>query len=99
MSLLGSPPFLQASSGDVASRLGELLLIDALQRVVDAAEIIGCLGVIVDAKDEAAEAFYEKYDFVTVDAASWPRRTSRLTRRALRGATTSSRRNEVRTPS
>jgi hypothetical protein len=30
--------------------------------------------VIVDAKDEDAERFYEKYDFVTVEAASWPRR-------------------------
>ena len=46
-------------------RLGEQLLIDALRRVVDAAETIGCLGVIVDAKDEEAEAFYSKYDFVT----------------------------------
>lgn len=55
-------------------RLGEALLLDALLRVISAAEIIGCLGVIVDAKDENAERFYEKYDFVTVDASSWPRR-------------------------
>lgn len=55
-------------------RLGETLLLDALHRVVTAAGIIGCLGVIVDAKDEDAERFYEKYDFVTVDASTWPRR-------------------------
>jgi len=41
-------------------RLGESLLIDALERVVAAAEILACLGVIVDAKDEGAERFYEK---------------------------------------
>lgn len=55
-------------------RLGEALLLDALLRVITAAEIIGCLGTIVDAKDEDAERFYEKYDFVTVAASSWPRR-------------------------
>ena len=46
-------------------RLGESLLIDALERVVAAAEIIACMGIMVDA---------EKYRFVTVHAASWPRR-------------------------
>ena len=55
-------------------RLGEALLLDAMLRVVTAAEIIGCLGVIVDAKDDDAERFYRRYDFVTVDASSWPRR-------------------------
>jgi GNAT superfamily N-acetyltransferase len=55
-------------------RLGEQLLIDALRRVVSAAETIGCLGVVVDAKDEDAETFYSKYDFVTIAAAGWPRR-------------------------
>lgn len=54
--------------------LGEAMLVDALLRVVAAAEIIGCLGVVVDAKDEDAERFYEKYDFITVDGRSWPRR-------------------------
>lgn len=55
-------------------RLGEAIVLDALLRVITAAEIIGCLGVIVDAKDEDAERFYVKYDFVTVDATSWPHR-------------------------
>lgn len=53
---------------------GELLLMDALRRVVDATAILGCVGVIVDAKDEAAAAFYAKYDFVPVGADAWPRR-------------------------
>jgi GNAT superfamily N-acetyltransferase len=55
-------------------RLGEQLLMDALLRVVGAAEVIGCLGVIVDAKDEEAERFYVKYDFVTVVGSTWPHR-------------------------
>jgi len=55
-------------------RLGETLLLDALRRVVDAAGIVGCTGIIVDAKDDAAEGFYAKYDFVTVSADTWPHR-------------------------
>jgi GNAT superfamily N-acetyltransferase len=55
-------------------RLGEKLLIDALRRVVDAADILGCLGVIVDAKDEDAEGFYGKYDFTALSVGPWPRR-------------------------
>jgi predicted N-acetyltransferase YhbS len=55
-------------------RLGEKLLMDALRRVVDAANLLGCTGVIVDAKDEGAECFYLKYDFVTITEDDWPRR-------------------------
>ena len=55
-------------------RLGETLLIDALRRVVDAAGLVGCTGIIVDAKDEAAERFYAKYDFATISAETWPHR-------------------------
>jgi GNAT superfamily N-acetyltransferase len=51
---------------------GEALLVDALTRVLGASESVGCVGVIVDAKDEGAERFYAKYGFVTVGA--WPRR-------------------------
>jgi GNAT superfamily N-acetyltransferase len=55
-------------------RVGEKLLIDALRRVVDAADLVGCVGVIVDAKDEGAERFYAKYDFLPLVADVWPRR-------------------------
>lgn len=55
-------------------RIGEKLLMDALRRVVDAANIVACLGVIVDAKDSDALAFYGKYDFVEVTHEEWPRR-------------------------
>ncbi|MCC6158112.1 MAG: GNAT family N-acetyltransferase [Deltaproteobacteria bacterium] len=53
---------------------GELLLMDALRRVVNAAAILGCVGVIVDAKDQAAASFYAKYDFVPVGVDALPRR-------------------------
>jgi GNAT superfamily N-acetyltransferase len=55
-------------------RLGEKLLMDALRRVLDAANIVGCVGIIVDAKDDDAERFYTKYDFVTLVPEGWPRR-------------------------
>ena len=55
-------------------RVGEALLIDAMRRVADAAEVLGCTGVLVDAKHEKAESFYVRYGFVVVDATSWPHR-------------------------
>lgn len=55
-------------------RIGEKLLMDALRRVVDAANMVACLGVIVDAKDAHAVAFYGKYDFVELADEGWPRR-------------------------
>jgi len=41
---------------------GELLLIDALRRSLEAASEMGAMAVVVDAKDAAAEAFYEHFD-------------------------------------
>jgi hypothetical protein len=49
-------------------------LIDALRRIVDTSDLIGCIGIIVDAKDQDAQQFYEKYDFVTVQSDNRPRR-------------------------
>lgn len=42
---------------------GAALLIDALRRSYAAAQIIGARGVLVDALDDDARAFYERYDF------------------------------------
>jgi len=47
---------------------------DAVRRVVDASELLGCLGIIVDAKDADAERFYVKYDFTGLHSEGWPRR-------------------------
>jgi predicted N-acetyltransferase YhbS len=43
--------------------LGAGLLKDALLRAVQAADIIGCRAVLVQAKDDAARAFYERFGF------------------------------------
>lgn len=43
--------------------LGADLLLDACVRALTAADTIGARGIIVQAVDEAAKAFYEKYDF------------------------------------
>ena len=47
---------------------------DALHRVLDAAELVACMGIIVDAKDETAAGFYARYGFVALQTAAWPRR-------------------------
>ena len=43
--------------------LGELLLADALQRCLRLSVEIGMIGVVVDAKDEQARGWYERYEF------------------------------------
>ncbi len=44
--------------------MGEFLLMDALRRSLDAAANIAAMAVLVDAKDEAAEAFYRHFSFL-----------------------------------
>ena len=43
--------------------IGAGLLKDAIIRVLTAAEGVGVRALLVHAKDEAAKAFYERYDF------------------------------------
>ena len=43
--------------------LGKLLLIEAMSRVLAVAESSGCVGLIVDAKDEEAASFYAALGF------------------------------------
>jgi ribosomal protein S18 acetylase RimI-like enzyme len=45
-------------------RLGEKLLMDALYRSLKLSEQVASAGVVVDAKDETARAFYLKYGFI-----------------------------------
>ncbi len=42
---------------------GELLLVDALRRSLATSEQIAAMAVVVDAKDDAARGFYERYGF------------------------------------
>lgn len=44
--------------------IGQFLLMDALRRSLDAAVNIAAMAVLVDAKDEAAEAFYRHFSFL-----------------------------------
>ena len=43
--------------------IGETLLLDALLRALELSQRIASTGVVVDAKDEIAAAFYERYGF------------------------------------
>lgn len=45
------------------SGLGEALLIDAARRVVHASDTIGVYAIIVDALNDRARSFYERYGF------------------------------------
>ena len=47
-------------------RLGEELLFDALRRSLAQSVHIASAGVVVDAKDEKAAAFYGKYGFIPI---------------------------------
>lgn len=42
---------------------GECLLVDALYRIQDASSLVAAFGVVVDAKDEKAKAFYMRFGF------------------------------------
>ena len=44
--------------------LGEILLMEALKRSLDASGSVGSMAVIVDPIDEKAFTFYQKYGFV-----------------------------------
>lgn len=44
-------------------RLGEILLGDALQRILGAGRSIAAFAIVVDAKDERAADFYERFGF------------------------------------
>lgn len=45
-------------------RVGQLLLMDALRRSCEIRKHVGMFALFVDAKDEDAVAFYEKYGFL-----------------------------------
>lgn len=45
-------------------KLGEALLYDALARALNISREIGAIGVVVDAIDERAASFYERFEFV-----------------------------------
>ncbi len=46
--------------------LGRMLLVAAMMKVVEVYESAGGIGLFVDAKDEAAKAYYERFGFVAL---------------------------------
>lgn len=50
--------------------LGELLLMDALYRSYASSEQIGSIAVVVDALNEKAVAFYQRYGFISFQESS-----------------------------
>jgi predicted GNAT family N-acyltransferase len=53
--------------------LGEFLLVDALHRAWQQSMVVASTAVVVDAKDQAAQRFYEHFDFIRL-----PGRANRL---------------------
>jgi GNAT superfamily N-acetyltransferase len=53
--------------------IGELLLADAVRRILGASSSLAVFAIVVDAKNAAAEAFYKDFGF-----APFPRRPDRL---------------------
>lgn len=46
--------------------IGEILMIEAMQRAVVVANNAGIIGLFVDAKDNAAKAYYDRYGFISL---------------------------------
>jgi ribosomal protein S18 acetylase RimI-like enzyme len=47
--------------------IGEILLVEAMQRALLVADTAGGIGLFVDAKDEAAQSYYARYSFVSLE--------------------------------
>jgi GNAT superfamily N-acetyltransferase len=62
-------------------RVGELLLADALRRILSAARAVAVFAVVVNAKDDTAAAFYRRFGFQPFPL--HPRRLFLLTSTAL----------------
>jgi predicted N-acetyltransferase YhbS len=46
--------------------IGEILMLEGMQRALVIAENAGVIGLFVDAKDEQAKAYYQRYGFVSL---------------------------------
>ncbi len=62
---------LAVSSAWQGRKLGAGLLKDAMLRTLQAADIAGIRAIAVHAKDDAARAFYEHFDFVASPTDPW----------------------------
>ncbi|WP_013325001.1 GNAT family N-acetyltransferase [Gloeothece verrucosa] len=46
--------------------IGEILMVEAMERALLVADTAGGIGLFVDAKDETAKIYYERYGFVSL---------------------------------
>ena len=46
--------------------IGEILMVEAMQRALIVADTAGGVGLFVDAKDESAQSYYARYGFITL---------------------------------
>jgi ribosomal protein S18 acetylase RimI-like enzyme len=47
--------------------IGEILMVEAMQRALLVADTAGGIGLFVDAKDGAAQSYYARYGFITLE--------------------------------
>ncbi|RZJ74278.1 MAG: GNAT family N-acetyltransferase [Flavobacterium sp.] len=57
---------LAVDHGSQGKGYGEVLLMDAMERILDIADQLGVLALVVDPLDEKAVRFYQKYGFILV---------------------------------
>jgi predicted GNAT family N-acyltransferase len=57
---------LAVSENFKGQKLGEFLLLDALHRCLRTSREVASVAVVVDAKDEAAQRFYEHFEFISL---------------------------------
>jgi ribosomal protein S18 acetylase RimI-like enzyme len=44
--------------------LGKLMMTEAMQRITSVSQNVGIIGFLVDAKDETAKRYYQRYGFI-----------------------------------
>ena len=47
--------------------IGEILMVEAMQRALLVADTAGGIGLFVDAKDESAQSYYARYGFIALE--------------------------------
>ena len=57
---------LAVSTGKQGNKHGQALLMDAIQKTLNASNNIGIAGLFVDAKDETAKAYYNQFGFLSM---------------------------------
>lgn len=54
--------------------VGRELLLDALERVLEVSNAIGCCGIVLDALNEKLVRYYERFAFIVLPRSAYPRK-------------------------